>query len=187
VAAFLGGCRGLILPKDNLADITADDWPEREKGVPKEVVQRWPEVRSKMTFKGVGCVEELVCFFFPSLAERLRPPPVAPTPQSRKRARGRGGAAAANTRARGSSGNTFVTDQSREDVGPIRVSTVPLFSPTGDATMLWRVEACLVRGHKPPVRLPDLHCLSLGGALLGSFHRLSSVDKRCSGLVTHGR
>jgi hypothetical protein len=68
VAAFLGGCRGLILPKDNLSDITADDWPAREKGVPKEVMQRWPEVRSKMIFKGVGCVEELVCFFFPSLA-----------------------------------------------------------------------------------------------------------------------
>lgn len=70
VGAWKAGLKGMIVPRSNLDDLKGDDWPGGES--PSETLrQQWAEAREQLVFRGVDTVEELLAFFFPSLAPLL--------------------------------------------------------------------------------------------------------------------
>lgn len=135
MAAFQAGLKGLILPKQNLSELQGD-WPDGS--APSEQLKgEWEEARLKLVFKGVGTVEELLAFLFPSLAQRLARPAVTTMSTTSTIFDGVGGAAA------------------EDAVGPVVSMGVPLYGQSdsiGADGMLARVKACLVSGAGEPVR-----------------------------------
>jgi hypothetical protein len=130
VAALREGCKGLVLPRASLAQLSDTAWPE-EPVVSQEIRDLWPQARAQLLFKPVSTVTELVAFCFPGLAAKAR---AGSAMGSRRRGRKR--------------------QAVREDVGPVSRIAVPLWVG-GDKDLrpqLAVVEACLVKGLPKPVR-----------------------------------
>lgn len=146
VAAYRVGCKGLVLPKANVEQLSLLEWPADGGGEPlpsEEVRRQWPEARRQLLFKPVGSVAELAAFFFPGLAAAAAPQ--APPAQ---RGGGRGGGRRRHQKARRVKAAAADGEEVKKEVGDVSVMRVPVWEqPPSMAT----VEACLVKGAEKPV------------------------------------